>query len=621
MTGKTKSIIIGGVMAALGGTVYVGTESVQPIDSVVQGEIVSARTEYTKAFPAILPGQVTLHIYSAPVHAKAADGKYKTIDTTVQEKAFLNKAISGYDNEIAAVAFNAELKSEKPYNYRFTRDGASVAYEALFDTSKAISIKVEPLTTGMKETIILADESAPTILQWRTNINGTVKETDQGWTVVNNDGQDAFIVQAFKVWDVKQNLVKTTALWEKGILTLSIDAKGAEYPITVDPTTGTQAACNDGYTRNGDAVYDTARNTNPWAAVFTDSVQVSGQNLSGGTTYYLYRYFAGFYFSPTLNVQTVTAASFNFYMITPPDSTFELNMQLSTQRGAPAAAWSDSIRGWQASGDYTPYMGPAYNFGFRMMTGGNYPTNPVSIAFDARLDSLNAAIARADTFRMCLMSLKDIDDHAPTGAGAWYVQFKGSAAAAPQRPYLSVTYTPKVPAGFVMHAASSTSIHCSWTDNISGETGYRIKNAVTGAYIDSVTGSADSTKTITGLDPNKLYDLLVQVIGGTADGAVSAADSCYTRANTPGAITLTFPTKTLGKFILNTNSNPSYTEISIEDSLTGLFVHKVSGANPDTFGAGEDWHTFANWQGAAGDCVSVGVGKKINLKSKARSGQ
>jgi hypothetical protein len=136
--------------------------------------------------------------------------------------------------------------------------------------------------------------------------------------------------------------------------------------------------------------------------------------------------------------------------------------------------------------------------------------------------------------------------------------------------------------------------------------------------IDSTSSDAVS-KEIGGLSANTLYRIKLQVKGGVLNGEYSAVDSCYTRANVPGAVTITFPADSLLKFVFNVNSNPAHTEFAIQDSITGKYVQKITGL--DTLGATEMWGTSAFWGGANGDTVKIYPGKKYTIRVKARSGE
>ena len=125
-----------------------------------------------------------------------------------------------------------------------------------------------------------------------------------------------------------------------------------------------------------------------------------------------------------------------------------------------------------------------------------------------------------------------------------------------------------------------------------------------------------------GLSPNTEYYWKLRVIGGSLHNSYSAADSCYTRAAIPGKPTVTFPADSLLKFILNVNSNPSYTEMAVQDSVTGKYIDgRFNRFFTTTAAESILWRTYAAWGNSLGDTVAVGVGKKIVVRVKAKSGQ
>ncbi len=139
-------------------------------------------------------------------------------------------------------------------------------------------------------------------------------------------------------------------------------------------------------------------------------------------------------------------------------------------------------------------------------------------------------------------------------------------------------------------------------------------------FFTPVAAAGATSLRVGGLAVNTSYAWKLKVLGGSLHGQYSAADSCYTRAATPGKPTVTFPADSLLKFIIDVNGNPAYTEFAVQDSISGKYVDFISGAL-DTLKAAASWRTYANWGGAAGDTLSVGVGKEYTVRVKARSGQ
>ncbi len=243
------------------------------------------------------------------------------------------------------------------------------------------------------------------------------------------------------------------------------------------------------------------------------------------------------------------------------------------------------------------------------------------------MDSLNAAIARADTHRVVWLSYKDITNSAST-ENQFISSYSSSSAG--NEPYLSLLYTLKAPTAFRDSAKSATTIKCDWTDNITGETGFRIKNIDTGLYIDSTAADA-TTKTISGLKPNVKYRLQVVVKGGTADGQVSNTDSARTWIGTiPKPTTTMVPvvvapgdtTWSLRKIVLPDTSGTgitAITPIAIQDSITGKYVYALTGS--DTMGTAPWWGTYSSFGGANGDTILFGAGNTSAFRILAKNTQ
>lgn len=76
------------------------------------------------------------------------------------------------------------------------------------------------------------------------------------------------------------------------------------------------------------------------------------------------------------------------------------------------------------------------------------------------------------------------------------------------------------------------------------------------------------------------------------------------------------PTNRL-KFVVNKGANPDPTELAIQDSLSGLYIHSFAGVC--SLMANEDWKPQATWGALFGDTLFVNPGKKYNFRTKARS--
>lgn len=338
---------------------------------------------------------------------------------------------------------------------------------------------------------------------------------------------------------------------------------------------------------------------------FSAGKPIIGQWVSG-TDYVVERVQSQFHIPATAATDSLTYAEYWFKLYADSSATnFDIYGIVSTKTGAANNDWFNDFAGWGASGAYTPvYLTELFNT-VNLYNGWG------KLAFtQAGIDSIKAH-ASSD-INIAVLSSRDIASTAPTNTE--YITIDNGA----DRPYLKLYYTPRVPQNVSVTAIDADSLLVSWTDVTGDETGFRIVNAADSSAVDSVSAGVTS-KRIGGLDPNSLHTWKIQVMGGVLDGQCSESDESYTKANIPGAVTITFPADSLLKFVFNVNSNPAHTEFAIQDSITGKYVQKITGL--DTLGATEMWGTSAFWGGANGDTVKIYPGKKYTIRVKARSGE
>lgn len=653
-----QAITTAAAILSIGGYgVYEGTVSETPKDTILPGEKVEMRTANSKVwdtgktvYDSTRKKEVKLYYartYINDIHYyDVNDRKFKAWDLTVYSKPFIDAALSDRDFEINSGTWKADFEENKPYNFGYKLNKASISYKALFDTTDAVEIFASSINSGVKETIILKDKTAPVELQWAVSLKGTAVEINDGWDIYNSDKEYAFHVTKFTAKDANNKNVRVITTLDGGYIAAFVDAKDAEYPITIDPATTTVTGINDSWQRTSGGTpnyYATARDDANGESSFTNSTtphQVGQQiNMIAGpdSVYYVHRMFHQYVLAPSLNIKTITACSTYYYvkLTTYTEDDFLLYQIIGTQTGVPAATWFNDFLAWQASGQYivtSTYLTTPKNTS--SMSSGNYYYQPYTAL---GIDSLNACIDRADTHRVVFISERDIEDDAPLSTSGTTSRYSyldiSTSADTGKEPYLSITFTTITPTNFTVTSVSPTAVHCEWTDTITGETYYRVKNAVTGAYIDSTAGANQDSLTINGLSVNTKYPFLVEVVGGTANGAVSNADSCYTDANTPGVATRTAPSDSTVKLVLNVNSNPDSTEFAIAgiDTTSGdtlwvdfrtdpaILRSALAGysAKPESLNY---WRTYAAMGGASGVNISVGVGKYYRWIVKAISG-
>lgn len=501
--------------AAIGGGVYEGTVSDGPVDVRRADELVSQRTETSTVYD-LGGGKRRAEIATKPVHWRDGD-RWKTIDTTVKPKPILRQLVSSRDYETTAGPYTADYETEKPYNYRMVAGGASVAYTARFDTTKAVTVTVEPTTTGVKETVILADDTAPTRLDWTVE-TGAIFEArgDGGYTA------DGLVIEPPVAWDAGGKAVKVTASLVKGVYSLTVDTKGAAFPVTVDPTTSYNfIAGSSGYVvKDATDTYSNVRNSTTGSGATAYPLYIDNDLISAGR-YVVSRSFMAF---PIPLMATISACS--LYVdgnSNSSDTDFNVNIYgARSYRSTVTTADFNKFNGWASSG---AYGGTILNDTWNT---ASYSDNWNTLVFNAAgRDSVLAA--KSDTLWIALLSSRDVAATQPSGIES--ISFSGTGTV----PYLSITYT--VPAvnihSLKMTPLSATSMKVEWLGN-TGADSLALKVYGTNALVEYLNKTA-LADTITGLNPYTKYRWYIDADSSTVATSTNA-DSCWTKSE-PTTIT------------------------------------------------------------------------------------
>ncbi len=218
-----------------------------------------------------------------------------------------------------------------------------------------------------------------------------------------------------------------------------------------------------------------------------------------------------------------------------------------------------------------------------------------------------------DSLALVLISKEDFGNSAPAGVAA--ISEWGTFA---NNTNITYAYTPYRPTSLTLSPLATDSLHISWTDNSADEDSFVIHDATTGNWLGAVAAGVQELH-LGGLATNSEHNIAVEIKGNSGDGLWSDVDSMYTKAAIPGAISVTYPTSSLIKAVLNTNGNPAWTKIAIQDSISGYYLHLLTGGVADTFRVAPDWETYASWGSAAGCSISVNPGKVYRLRAAARN--
>lgn len=130
------------------------------------------------------------------------------------------------------------------------------------------------------------------------------------------------------------------------------------------------------------------------------------------------------------------------------------------------------------------------------------------------------------------------------------------------------------------------------------------------------TWSKDSTQTVTGLTPNTSYTFTVKARNqnGIETSNVSTSE-IVTLANIPRVSSTTKVSSTSARVYLNLNSNPTNTQLAIQDSITGMYVNANGQLQQNVV-----WQTYAQWGGANGKLISgIEDVRQLGFRVKARN--
>lgn len=151
---------------------------------------------------------------------------------------------------------------------------------------------------------------------------------------------------------------------------------------------------------------------------------------------------------------------------------------------------------------------------------------------------------------------------------------------------------PAAPSGLAASATGTSSIHLSWADNASDETGYRIERSTDGANFAFVTNAAANATTFddSGLAAGNKYYYRVQAIGSPSNSDYSNIASTTTQsAGTSGVpaaptnLTVKISTSVANAIDLSWIDNATNeTGYKIERSTDGVNFYALAGGGPNT---------------------------------------
>lgn len=240
------------------------------------GELLHKRSPFSKTW-INFDGSYTMEQYEEAVHYTDAGGQLRTVNPMLSREAATDDFqgikvpfdvrvphlfTSGY-----SIGHGEEFLTFTPVGARRVKGtvNSDKLNEVLYRSAwTSTDVKLEVTATGLKETLILKSEKAPTTFMFE------VEENINAFELENLQLAPAWLLDANGVYrDVEQEL---TVEDEKTFVTLNVDTDGLKYPIEVDPTIWVNNLVNSKannvvMSNTSDSVYNNEQST---ALIFND---------------------------------------------------------------------------------------------------------------------------------------------------------------------------------------------------------------------------------------------------------------------------------------------------------------------------------------------------------------
>lgn len=626
-----KSMAALALAAAIGGGGLIeGTKEVKPIDTAAPMEIVAERTETAKVFDAGLDTLITIGakgkakavvrqkrvavVSSTPVHWKDVDGNYKAIDTTVQARALITAVLSKYEYETAFTGETSALfDKDSDADYAVTRGGRSIEYTLLSDTT-GVDVTTETTTRGVKQTYTLRDAKAATELRWLIDTDAEMTREGDGFVFRDDEGKFLWRIAPPKAWDAGGKTLPVTVTAQGDTLTWAVDVAGAEYPVTVDPTTvidDTDATTGlvDGYYN---ANYLTARGYSVGAEWNENVVNIGiiAQYYSGAWRFLYRRAMFTFDTSGLPDNADVLSASVRMdateYLSE--NGVAEAYLIQPTFSGAPDTTWFNDFTGWASgSGAYSSIVA---------LSDSQTIATTDSLNFNLNAAGLAAVNVTGDSKFFGILD-KDLWAKNP-GNYNFIISLDDN-------PYMLITYavsTVNAPTLFSLTAPttadSTTQLHAWVTPNHSADIDSMTVIKSDSTWVAKFANPLDTQKLITGLTPGTEYRLMAHA--DSADQyACSNLDTLWTRPNTAAGLALTSVDHDGMSVNWTANSNGDSTLYAIQVyNVTDDSTYYWTGA---ALAASATWKTRTAWglpEAIAG--LTVDTNYRIGIQAKNGDG-
>ena len=638
MTGKDLKnwLIAGGVGSLIAGGIILGGGEDKPEKIPVATEIAQARigdeikglrTKNKEVFKGDIVKvmqkngvEVDQQSFNARIYARQkywidVDGDtLKPIDLTVKDISLLASInpFKKHDQYINAGPFAASWMKNKPADYRMDANGVYVKFTVL-TIDKGITVKVEPTNVGMKETITLIDETAPTTLQWQLETDGTLVADGMGGFIIRDSSNIVRMqIPPPTASDNAGTPVVVLTSVSGDTLTYQVRLSGLEkYPITIDPTTDyVDTDATTGNVASQEATYNAARAI-PTSLYMSGTTIQTGQSWTG-TAFNVVRAPLTFDTSALDDVALISAATVkiqmtNKYGIGSVDSTY---LVAGTFTGAAVdTSWFNDFGGW-ASGNnaytltnYAPAKLPYA------------ATNGDTLTFTLNAAGLTAINKTGNTIYMLICD-RDRTNTAPVSPWDQYVIYNNDNL------YMQITYMvpsfSKTPANFTLSAAATTTMRGDWTVTHSlADVDSEWIQLYSGSWTWFAKMATDTTSTYSFTGRTQATQYIYRVaVDSSGYNFYSNADTLYTLAAAPTSFALAGDDSTTFTPSWSENSNPAATTYAIRDSTLQKWVG-ADGIADETTAA---WRTYAQWTAVKINLVTNNVNHLVGVVAKNGDG-
>lgn len=488
-----------------------------------------------------------------------------------------------HDTYVKAGPYAATWFAEKPYDYTIhTMTGNErVQFTTLHDTT-GMSVETIPTSTGMKQTWVLRDDKAATVLQWKV---------DSSAPMIHDGGRvlaGKFTITEPIAWDADSTNVPVAVSVSGDTLTYTVFDAGKAYPITIDPTVEATVALNTALSGRISRMINIA-SARDWVRNNPNGNETHQGGIAVGceATAYYTRILRGILRFDTSVLGAgaiinnahlhIRCSGSNFGG----GSNFFLTL-VKMNNGTSAAIFDTTLYndfdGWAIDSEYV-----TINLADSISTVG-FSSAGDTTSFHLRSIGLSQ-IKASGTTQFMMLSSHDIDD---VSWGTYEYTILDNT----ESTYLFVHYTLGLnpPTYFTLSSPTVSSIAATHTVNHSANVDSQTVIDSGGTWKAKFSSTTATTVTVTGLTPN--YQCIFRSkVDSLGYAATSNLDTLYTLAAAPTAnFSEYYPDSTKIAIGITENGNPATTTYAIRDSTNQKWIDASGNATVT-----KTWRTAAQW--------------------------